>query len=421
MQIWQVAVMALSWSVLVMSRAAAQDLELKPVDCKFGEDGRFRSEREYSIYLKHQKSEAFKYFDVNCDGILQKGELNAYLAWANAPDDIGKANYEVNERKFGYLKLPAKKPKPIPVIYHSGGLTIGPIVRDSFPDISVFSVDTDVDTGETFIGKKASLASGATFSWSRNFVAPNTMFAAKGVAALPVIWQSQIPIGGGVTFEGITLSPTVSFDKLQNSNAKLQTDDKDVLTYGGLAEIALGLPSINLTNFLRVRASQISSFSGPGKASQVTGEYQPVIYVENTLIPHLGIPKKLPVVPVLYELDAGARYQSVRRLSITDIDPIFARGPLVDRYGGFVALSIQSEQGPEAPVPEILQRILYNVTYVWLHDTRHSTTYPLLTQSLSFALDPDGHLALKLSYERGKVEETAKRDGVVKVGLAAKY
>jgi hypothetical protein len=412
----------------------------KAVDCGYGDNGEFASKEAQQIYLKHQKTDAYKYFDKNCNGKLEKAELKAYLEWANKDDDIAMGGYEADLARGHKVRIPEKK-KTTPTVYsgayNGGNVYVGPVLRDSFPDVSVFGVRKDPKTGDITIGKSPSAASGASISWNRNFVTPNTTWAAKGIAALPLIWQSQ-DSSSDPHLVGFALAPTFSFNYLHNSNAKSQTNDVDVATYGGLAELQFsglpnpfGLPNNDITHYLRVRSAYVGSFEGHSKAWQLVAEYEPAIFADSPevltnnpfvrFVPIPGLPRSVPGLPIMYELNTIARYEHLRSESVTKKDPIFAYGPLVDRVGGVVALSVQAEQGDSAPVPKWVQQFTYNAFYSWLHNTERNQNYRLFSTSLVFSVDPDGHLGIKLSYDRGLVDETAQKIGVVKLGLTAKY
>jgi hypothetical protein len=40
---------------------------------------------------------------------------------------------------------------------------------------------------------------------------------------------------------------------------------------------------------------------------------------------------------------------------------------------------------------------------------------------MGYTFDEAGHIAMKVSYERGRIEETAQRVEITKVGLTVKY
>lgn len=410
-------ILLILFSIFTVSKSLATP---KPVDCKLDPE----VEENYITIKKHEKKDIFKYFDENCNGIIEDKENRKYLAWIAEDDEVERGVFRA-KKELGQNVAEPEARKKIPTVYKNGNLAMGPILRDSFSDISVFSLNKDEKTGEYYIGKKASLASGASFSWNRDFITANTTWAAKGVAAVPIIWTNENAQGASVAVGAIAVAPTFTFNRLYNTNKKFNSKDIDVETYGGSAEIKLiNLPSQNVEHFLRVRGAYIGSFTGNSHGWHMIAEYEPAIALGDFDLRHIptpGVEHKLPFIPVTYVLDAIGRYEYLRRTSNTNTDPIFAFGPSIGRAGAVVALSVQAEQGDEAPVDPILQRVTFNATYSWLHNLDHNINYNLFSTSLGFALDPDGHFAIKASYDRGKVEETAQKIGVFKMGLSAKY
>jgi hypothetical protein len=392
----------------------------KPVDCKLDQE----VEESYIIIKKHKTKDIFKYFDENCNGIIEKKENLKYMEWIAEDDEVERGVFRAR-RELGQSVVEPDTAKKIATVYKNGNIAMGPILRDSFSDISVFSLNKDEKTGQYYIGKKASLASGASFSWNRDFVTANTTWAAKGVAALPIIWTNENVQGTSAALAAIAIAPSFTFNRLYNTNKKFNSKDIDVETYGGSGEIKLiNLPSQNVEHFLRVRGAYIGSFTGDSHGWHMITEYEPAIALGDLELRHIptpGVEHKLPFIPVTYVLDVIARYEYLRRTSNRNTDPIFAFGPSVGRAGAVVALSVQAEQGDEAPVDPILQRVTFNTTYSWLHNLDHNINYSLFSTALGFALDSDGHFAVKASYDRGKVEETAQKIGVFKMGLAAKF
>jgi hypothetical protein len=72
-------------------------------------------------------------------------------------------------------------------------------------------------------------------------------------------------------------------------------------------------------------------------------------------------------------------------------------------------------------VPWWIQRIHYEITYGWLYNFLSGRDYELLDTSLTFALDPKGHLGLTLSYRNGKLVETGQDVDLANIALKVSY
>ena len=72
-------------------------------------------------------------------------------------------------------------------------------------------------------------------------------------------------------------------------------------------------------------------------------------------------------------------------------------------------------------VPWWIQRIHYEITYGWLYDFLSGRDYELLDTSLTFALDPKGHLGLTFSYRNGQLVETGQDVDLANIALSVSY
>ena len=68
-----------------------------------------------------------------------------------------------------------------------------------------------------------------------------------------------------------------------------------------------------------------------------------------------------------------------------------------------------------------IQRLHYEITYSWLYDFLSGRDYELLDTSLTFALDPKGHLGLTFSYRNGQLVETGQDVDLAKIALSVSY
>ena len=213
------------------------------------------------------------------------------------------------------------------------------------------------------------------------------------------------------------MTPSVTFNRLSNSNPTLIKKNVDVLTYNAGGEIAVGhLLDATTTHYFRGRLGVQSDSTSVTQSRGVTLEYQPVTTWRD--VPNLSSPNTLPFLPLTYEIDPILRYQYLEASNASDLPLFMARGK-ISRIGPVVALSILPEQVDS--VPAWLQRVNLNLTYSWLKDWDSGTTYKHFFASLGFATDPAGHFGVKISYETGQVEETGQDVKVTKVGLTAKF
>ena len=403
-----VAAWVIALLLVCLSRTASS---LEAIACKLGQDEKFSSEREYAIYALHQESERHRFFDKNCDGVMDQAENAAYDGWLWTEKIEPKLRDYQRQARAGPVKVPDPKTEGAKVKTKPDGWSTGVILRDSFADIAVFTKP-----------KSVRAAGGANFGWTRDGVADNDVWSAKGVAGYTIVWQNFDPLERARPYlAGFALAPIVSFNRVANSSPAQQKKDINVLTLGGSAEIALAnLLDDTTLHFLRARAALIGDFDGNEKSWSATFEYLPVTNFADPLMPNIGSPNGFPGLPATYQIDAILRAQYAQRLGAVP-DPLFAVGDEVFRTGPVLSLSILPQQGPDSPVPEVLQRFSLTASYSLLYDAEFAKSYTHFTAALGFALDKEGHWGIKLSYERGKVEETAAPIDVTKLGLAAKF
>jgi len=384
--------------------------DLKPVICDFGKQ--FTSAAQFRIYRLHTDVEEYKYFDKNCDGVIDKAERAAIDAYVKREvEDGADAEYQRYKKYHVAIPVPPQKIPPAPKV---GGWNSQFVLRDSFEDISIFNGPKDVK-----------LATGATFSYARDNVAANTVWSAKGVAAYPISWTAP-PFEGRPPelvpyVVGFAFAPAVSFQRVTNSNGAIALkNDVNVLSYNAGGELAVGnLIDATTTHYFRARTGAVSNFDNQMRSWNIVGEYQPL--TNWSTIPNLGTPNPLGTLPVTYELDAIFRMAYAQKTSDIVKDPLFAQGNSVLRAGPVLALGIMPLQGDFSPVPKWLQKANFTASYSWLDDVKTSRSYSHFMAALGYALDDAGNVGVKLSYEKGKIEETAQDVAITKLGLTAKY
>jgi hypothetical protein len=386
---------------------------LKPVICEYGKGGRFTTAKEFSIYKLHTDVEEYKYFDENCDGVIDKNErrkIDAYLTReVRAGAEAEFARYAENNV---VVPAPPQKVAPPPKV---GGWASQFILRDSFEDISIFSSPQDIKQ-----------ASGASFSYARDNVAFNTAWSAKGVAAYPISWSAPPIEGRRPEYQpylvGFAVTPSFSFQRVSNSNANVAArSDVNILSYGAGGEVAIGhLFDNTTTHYFRLRGAAVSNFDSQLRSTNAVAEYQPLTNWKS--IPNLSTPNPLGFLPATYEVDLIFRtHYAERSGNVAISDPLFVDGNSVLRTGAVVGLSVLPLQGDDSPVPAWLQKANFNASYSWLDDVRTGRKYEHLMASLGYTFDEAGHIAMKASYERGRIEETAQKVEITKVGLTVRY
>src|SRR5438477_4365743 len=388
-------------AVLLASTFASEAQEA--AKCNFGKNP---TREQYRILLLHQNSDEFKLFDGQCTG---RPDHKAYLAWLESKIVLPLHDYDRLRRAGVRAPLPDTGGAPPP---KAGGWQSYLILRDSCEDVAVFSSPKDVK-----------LASGASLTWSNDRIAANRSWTAKGVAAYPIVWQNPDNPAPRSSFDpylvGLAFTPTVAINRVTNSNAQLVKNNIDVLTFGGAAEVAVGhMFDETTTHYFRARVAAAGTTEGTVKSIWDTVEYQPITNFANFL--NVGSPNPLGPIPATFEIDAIYRAQYATRTVMT-LDPIFANREHIFRSGPVLALSIIPQQGPDSPVPKLLQRFNFVTTYSWLEDPQTHQTFWHWLASLGFALDDNGNVGIKLSYEKGQVEQTGQPVDLTKVGLTAKF
>lgn len=383
---------------------------LKPVMCDFGGHGQ-PSLKEFEAYRMHTEVDDYKYFDKNCDGEIDASEranINAYLK--RTVRDGARAEYQRYIANKEVVVIPPDK--PIPSEKSNRGWHSDLIVRDSFEDITIFSGPSDY--------KKAS---GATFSYAQDDKNQNSTWSAKGVVAYPFSWTPEAVVGRRPSHvpyvAGFAFTPAVAFQRVSNSDSSIaKRSDVNVLSFTGGGEMAVGnFIDDTMTHYFRLRGAAVSNFDSEVRSWNVIAEYQPVTGFP--YLPDLSGPNQVPNLPLTYQIDAMVRMHYAEKIGDFN-DPIFSKGNQALRVGPVVNLAIYPQEDSSF-VPAWLKRANFNFTYSWLDNVRTSQTYNHLMASLGYTIDDAGHYGIKLSYERGRIEETAQDVAVTKIGLTAKY
>jgi hypothetical protein len=262
-------------------------------------------------------------------------------------------------------------------------------------------------------------AAGAEFAWANDYIVDNEVWSARGIVAASFVHHGQV-LRDDPYIDTLTLAPYVNFDRVSNSTRI--TSDVDNLTYGGVFEAGFA-NVLGATQYLDISGEVVTSFAGESKNWSINLEWQPVGGVNpeggNTIFSYLGTP--LPFGRY-FVVTASPKLQSeyVAKLGEVSTQPIFAEHNEAFRAGPAVTLALDGIK-EFGYVPWWIQRFHYEISYGWLYDFLSGRDYELLDTSLTFALDPKGHLGLTFSYRNGQLVETGQDVDLANIALSVSY
>lgn len=403
--------MTFRFALLVVAMALFPGVaSAKGVVCKYtGSTGAPGNSPEWRVFLLHKNSPVFQNYDVDCDGDLSAGEVAKYASDEEAK--VASALHSVERHAAeGHPIHVTPDGETVPAVIGKNDPEKDPcapgwrfLLRDSFEDVSIFTCP-----------KAAKDAKGAQFDWSRDKVSDNDVWSAKGVAAVGYSVALDPPSDPFAPYVvGYAFAPSLSFNRVVNTLVSQKSKNIDVLSMAATGELALG-NTLGGTQYLRIRPALNTTFDGDPRSWSATAEWQPYWITDGISI---SVPNGLG--PFTWELDPIARLIYSKKLGDVT-SPIFQDDDHSLRLGGVLALTIKPKQNDEL-VPKWLQPASFFTTYEWLEDLESGRDYSLLSAGLNFALDEEGHTALKLSYSHGDIEETGQFMDQAKIGLAAKW
>jgi len=402
--------------------------------CKYGKngDGIIRTEQEATVFFLHQKFDIYRLADKTCDGKLTASEISrfeldavstvapdvqSYKDWASVGRiTVVKGGTPALVGQKAVTPSPQTGPAPSQGVSNtkSGncgpGWAGGPIIRDSFTELSIFAACDPTS---------AAKATGAQFTYSDDLIAANRSFSANGVVAFPYSWIAEAsPPDRTMSYvSGFNIAPVVSFQRLTESNPKLQSKQIDILSYGLYSDLAVerlfGDPY--LTNHFRLRAAANGDFEGDVKSYSVTGEWEPLRAAADNVV-GLGSPNQLGYLH--WQVNTILRAQYYERPT-TKPDPLFDTSNSIFRAGPVLAFSIGGNHGD--PVPGWLQKTSFVSTFSTLTDFSDRREFNHWTNALVWNLDDAGNVAIKLKNEIGRIEDTGQKVNLTTLGLALKY
>jgi hypothetical protein len=286
--------------------------------------------------------------------------------------------------------------------------SVRPLLRRSLDDIDSFASP-----------KAVADAAGAEFSWTRDGITGNRSWAARGVAALPFVWENPEPAVRRGYLSNVMLAPYVVFDRVTNTEDTKKNVNN--LVFGFVGEAAYA-NLWNATHYFRLRSETVTTFDvSRGKNWAVVGEYQPIGNPEqgrsNSIFAYLGTP--LPITRDVYYSITPKLKAEYRSVIDGGDDPIFATRNEAFRTGPTVTGAIVVDNLFNNTLP--FYSVVYQATYSWLWDWLSQRDYRLFDTALTFNLTAEGNVGLTLSYRRGELEETGAPVEVTQVGLALKF
>jgi hypothetical protein len=277
-------------------------------------------------------------------------------------------------------------------------------IGDSFSDLNFLNT----------ANCNGALAKGAQFSWSRDHVALNDQWSAKGAVAEELIWIRPGKPPEGAYLNMWAIAPTVNFQRVTNSNTAMAAQNANVLSYGFSSEALFDHVDRVWQVYARARANINSDFSGLTHSYSTTAELQ-------ALSDAYGIGRNFAVGSLAYFwVIPLVRAQYFERESKLVKDPIFSAHNEVLRAGPVISLNFIPQDttnvDPSKPAPP--PKWLFNVTYSWYQDFFSSHTFQHVNPSLSYNFTDN--IGLTLGYEWGQIETTGKKVDLTTISLTVK-
>lgn len=283
------------------------------------------------------------------------------------------------------------------------------VVGDSFTDLNFLNT----------ANCNAAAAKGAQFSWSRDAIAGNSQWSAKGTAAWNSIWlytPTERPTAPYVNL--LAIAPVVNFQRVENTNPKVgATQNVDVLSYGFSSEALLAGVHDPLLNswqiYLRARGTANGDWEGHTNSWATTFELEPLSDAyrigSNIMIGNFGYIWVYPLLRTQY-------FQAMNHST----DPIFIRGNEVLRTGPAISVSLVPQPtgsfDPSKPRPD--PQWILNVVYTWYTDVLHGQQFQHWNPSFTYNITDN--IGLSAAYESGKIETNGKSINLATVSLTVK-
>lgn len=363
------------------------------------------------IRALHLKSKFLRRYDRNCNGVPDDDELAAYTRDQQVLAERSRKGAAVPAARQAVApRVPAAgmaaraqdNPAPKAAAGCPQGFSWSPFLRDKYADIS------GVTAGDCAVNLQK--VGGATFSWSNDRIAGNQQWSAAGVAGTQFFWLQNTPTAPGPYVNIAAIAPLVRFQRVANS--KLVTKDIDVLSPGISGEVLIDRVFDDSSQlYLRGRGNVNSTFAGTTNSWSGTFEAQPV-YAPL----HIGTPIPVTALPSYWTFMPLVRAQYFGRVNNSN-DPLFLRSDSVFRAGPSISLVVAPFDGP--PVPEVLRKIVFMSSYTWYQDFVQSRSFVHYDASLQYNVTDN--FGIKVTYEKGQVDENGKDIDLTTAGLTVKF
>jgi hypothetical protein len=292
---------------------------------------------------------------------------------------------------FEPRRLPIVRPPGVEPLPPSSALQF--FLRKDFADVSLFSQPTATAD-----------AAGAEFSYSRDNIVRDSTFAGTGLVALAYRYITEDRFD---PFVGWTIAPYISFNRELHSR-KID-DNVDTKTFGISGETGYQNPLFVGADYFRGRLAAVSDDIRLSTNVSGTFEWLPTYAWVGGTLPGTYVNFSFrPEVKVQYD----STTESGKTLLFSGRREALRAGPQAHLFLKFY--------GPPGPVYDVLRQFSANVTYHWWTEIYSGRRESWLDSSLTYNIDPDGHIGIKLSYKRGQDEETGAKMDLYKVSLAAK-
>jgi hypothetical protein len=264
------------------------------------------------------------------------------------------------------------------------------------------------DIGYLKCPQKVEDATGAQISFTDDRAASNRIWAMHGTAALYYSSVTGDP-SSPLTPYDTSVGTYVTVNRSLNSSAALMKSDIDKLAYGGMGEF--GFVTENGANYFRVRGGGIEDNIKNVSSANITGEFLPVYYPLHFHEPF----RPFGITPFILRYDP---------LLLVQYNQTTGRKTVLDFNNRAEALRV----GPQVtftvlPLPgssDFLSRLSGSLTYHWAYETYSQTGLSWLQSAVKYNIDDAGHLAVALTYQRGRDEDTGTFTNVYKIALTGK-
>jgi hypothetical protein len=277
-------------------------------------------------------------------------------------------------------------------------------IGDSFSDLNFLNT----------ANCNGALAKGAQFSWSRDRIALNDQWSAKGAVAEELVWIRPGEAPDGAYLNMWAIAPTVNFQRVTNSNTAMAAQNANVLSYGFSSEALFDHVDRFWQVYARARANVNADFSGLTHSYSTTAEFQ-------ALSDTYGIGRNFAVGTFAYFWFIPlVRAQYFERESKLVTDPIFSAHNQVLRAGPVLSFNLipQDTKNVDPSKPPPPPQWLFNVTYSWYQDFFSSHTFQHVNPTITYNFSDN--IGLTLGYERGQIETTGKKIDLTTISLSVK-